>query len=821
MLSESVHASQLLASYLEKEHDKIGQGIIKSDFAGELQKHFPAQTPSTGTIPSTLSANASDVAGGNNSSAAASPTTAPSNAKVSGKQNDADPGTKIQTLKTKAKNQDRLYVADPAKVEAILAQFQYPAETIKACQTIQNKDGMISLGDLKNLLNKQGPVQSAMPGAISPEQAQALIGAILAKNSDTGQNAAQFGNANLLQSIQMKTDAPYTVDEFKALIDKILQQTKTNDATVVSKAANVNTTQIVGQTPVTAKTGQSESLTASIIPSFFSNEADNYKNTAIKKSLGADNEEPVPPSGNVMLQKDRETQAKVPEALVAKAQANQNEPVSSGYTAVDNGDIPQLQQTNAAQPDASDKPVASVAPSVDSASQKTKDVPQQTLDSLLQDFDAKVVSSGPTQADVKTGNTPLPTGTQDIAVSQTQNLAVPAKEAEKQSDKLATPNSPLLQDAPEIAAGNQVKTDPIQNSSGDLTGDSNSNQATGLPQKDSNQTASNQIDQRPASANFHEEVKTQTSKMASAAQNQPQGMVAAGTAVPGQTHPAADTGRTDLNPNSDPASVQSTPVSSLSKTAAATQEILQKFGFSTDGVNPQTDASAQDQSGKTTSLLQESIGLKVDGLKTTQEHITIQAHDVALAAKEIEKQLKNPDSVPEAAVLQNTAARTDGNQIVFTNMDSTAQNGFAYYDPYHSVELAQTYREQASGTSGHQLVLEMEPDSLGKVSIKVGARKEEISATILTENESARQALLKNTPELRQNLESQGLNLGKFMVDVGQNKAGGDTSRQWQEPRSMNTPTSPAQIKVVPSQTQATPAYVRTGNARSQISIFA
>ena len=99
-------------------------------------------------------------------------------------------------------------------------------------------------------------------------------------------------------------------------------------------------------------------------------------------------------------------------------------------------------------------------------------------------------------------------------------------------------------------------------------------------------------------------------------------------------------------------------------------------------------------------------------------------------------------------------------------MENSAQNGLAYLDPYRPAELAQNAGEQLTGGVARHIVLEMEPDELGKISIKVGAKKGEISVEALTQSEPARQALMRHSPGLRQDLQDQGLVLEKFMVDV-------------------------------------------------------
>jgi flagellar hook-length control protein FliK len=153
-------------------------------------------------------------------------------------------------------------------------------------------------------------------------------------------------------------------------------------------------------------------------------------------------------------------------------------------------------------------------------------------------------------------------------------------------------------------------------------------------------------------------------------------------------------------------------------------------------------------------------------------------------------------------------------------MDNPAGNGFTYYDPYRSAELAQNMREQVAGAGARQLVLEMEPDELGKISIKVGAKKDEISVEAVTQSADARAVLMSHTPELRQDLKDQGLVLDKFMVDVNGEKSGGGNYQEGSKSKGKAAQT-PKTAGAGSIRASGIPVYIGQTDDRSQINIFA
>jgi hypothetical protein len=254
--------------------------------------------------------------------------------------------------------------------------------------------------------------------------------------------------------------------------------------------------------------------------------------------------------------------------------------------------------------------------------------------------------------------------------------------------------------------------------------------------------------------------------------------------------------------------------------AGSTSEEL-RIGYPLQDSETESDESVSGKGSNSGLSMGESVPAttEVNPLKAAEGYVAVSGEDAALLAKGADKQPGVKDSIPEGAVFQNSASSFQGSEINVSETGSSAQNG-SYYDPNHFSELVQGMREQLAGASGRQLVLEMEPAELGKISLKVEAKKDEISVVALTENESARQALMKHSPELRQGLEDQGLVLDKFMVDVNRDKSGGGNYAEGNNANGKNPPASKA-TKTVSIEAAPGTAYVRQTGGGSQISIFA
>ncbi len=236
-----------------------------------------------------------------------------------------------------------------------------------------------------------------------------------------------------------------------------------------------------------------------------------------------------------------------------------------------------------------------------------------------------------------------------------------------------------------------------------------------------------------------------------------------------------------------------------------------------------TDQSAQSAGGQSSLSSSDSTASRnvspVSGTETIAaiEQAVFVRQDGGMAAKRIEEPASGKDSSPALAFAQTSASNLQA--INVATADNSGQNGFSMYDPYRAAELVSSMREQMG--SGGRLVLEMDSDGLGKINLKVGARKDEISVEALTQSEPARQALVNHTVELRQDLRDQGLVLEKFTVDVnGGSRQGGETGSQAYQSgaqgRGASGGTRGGAVK-----TAAAPVRTSVRTGRSQISLFA
>lgn len=82
-------------------------------------------------------------------------------------------------------------------------------------------------------------------------------------------------------------------------------------------------------------------------------------------------------------------------------------------------------------------------------------------------------------------------------------------------------------------------------------------------------------------------------------------------------------------------------------------------------------------------------------------------------------------------------------------------------------ELSRKLEESHRQGRSH-LTIELEPESLGKLVLRIEADRNHVKAWVSTQNENAKSLLLHGSSSLRQHLEAQGLTLGQFTVDVGQ-----------------------------------------------------
>ncbi len=79
-----------------------------------------------------------------------------------------------------------------------------------------------------------------------------------------------------------------------------------------------------------------------------------------------------------------------------------------------------------------------------------------------------------------------------------------------------------------------------------------------------------------------------------------------------------------------------------------------------------------------------------------------------------------------------------------------------------SRQIEESHRQGRS-----HLTIELEPEALGKLVLRVESDRNHVTAWVSTQSEEARKVLLHGASALRRHLEEQGLTLGQFNVDVG------------------------------------------------------
>ncbi|MGA2401105.1 MAG: hypothetical protein ABSG91_05280 [Syntrophobacteraceae bacterium] len=488
MQSIQVTASQLLASFLGSENEKIGHGIIKGDFSGELKKFIaaPANDARVPGDPWRLSAAKPESANAPDPGLKASsdgtqgaPETKTSQSSTVGElKNAADSRTKIDAIKSKAKKEASLFVTNPAIADTILADLQYPAETRKACKGVQNKEGSVSIKDLKSLLDTQPTIGPANLAQVPAEHVRTLVESIIAREGGTKQE--RLASAGTLQSsVRIKTEGFYTPGQFRGLIEKVLQQADTAQKQLTGSGSLSGSAE-TAKTAAGMKTGQTVSLVASVLPSFISVDSENAstKQTFVPAVKSTPSEVQSVSAQDVCEHSIEAVSdnLKSDERLIAgkiSMKARDRERAALGMEAGTKG----VSGRAGSSPDP-----AAASPSVRHEAVR---MPVEGLDPILENFDATIVSAGLQHPEVEADVTPAPGGPHEGSVAQAQNLAPPVKGVEKQADRarLTLSSSRLPQDVAGQSEAARIKTVAAEYPSSEWSFDSDQNRTAGSSQE--------------------------------------------------------------------------------------------------------------------------------------------------------------------------------------------------------------------------------------------------------------------------------------------------------------------------------------------------
>jgi flagellar hook-length control protein FliK len=164
---------------------------------------------------------------------------------------------------------------------------------------------------------------------------------------------------------------------------------------------------------------------------------------------------------------------------------------------------------------------------------------------------------------------------------------------------------------------------------------------------------------------------------------------------------------------------------------------------------------------------------------------------------------------------QNSVAAASG---------GTAGSGQTAGTPHNTMSSwAQALAERVLEMQKHkqsQLTLEVDSKDLGRVLLRVATEDNQVRATISTESEHARNMLHRGAPELRQQLEAQGLVLGQLLVDVQDRKG----ERQQLQQRGTQRSKDPAGARTTAAASRLWPGAGAVGGpglANQIINVFA
>lgn len=146
------------------------------------------------------------------------------------------------------------------------------------------------------------------------------------------------------------------------------------------------------------------------------------------------------------------------------------------------------------------------------------------------------------------------------------------------------------------------------------------------------------------------------------------------------------------------------------------------------------------------------------------------------------------DELPGLAP-QNAAGVAGAGAASATNVPTSEQHQSAdatlrYAQMSENIDRLQKLMQSATSGSGlKSLTMQLTPDELGKIAIRIELRDGAVHATIKTENDAARDMLLSGSDQLRKTLEASGVKLDSFDVSVnrdGYEEPDGRNQAGWQ-----------------------------------------
>ncbi|MCE5244659.1 MAG: flagellar hook-length control protein FliK [Syntrophobacteraceae bacterium] len=277
----------------------------------------------------------------------------------------------------------------------------------------------------------------------------------------------------------------------------------------------------------------------------------------------------------------------------------------------------------------------------------------------------------------------------------------------------------------------------------------------------------------------------------------------------------------------------STTTTSASAESSSESEVARLGGYGQSLAGTMKSASESDEPATATRSDASGSAHEITRLATSGKSgaASSETGNAFTQQRKSEDNVASPQSDAIAATPRSVQAASDPLQQVPGSFHSglsssqegaggtTQQNALSLANPSWTEDLAHRIHDLNASKDTRELTLDLEPEGLGRLTLRIGAKDQEVTASLSTDSQAVKDLLVRNAPALREHLESSGLSLSNFSVDVRQEGSGGYyQARQEAGSFYRNTPSSGDQPKQGTTRTNS--VYQRnTGNRL--ISVFA
>ena len=207
-----------------------------------------------------------------------------------------------------------------------------------------------------------------------------------------------------------------------------------------------------------------------------------------------------------------------------------------------------------------------------------------------------------------------------------------------------------------------------------------------------------------------------------------------------------------------------------------------------NGLNPQDESSVIEQVSNDAGANAEDSGQGEGGGTSDRQSNPNGAAVSAVKPSEAAAEAVNVDALDPTANVEADSTGTREQATSITDTDArTEKPGSATstssaserveVDPGRFVSRVSRAFEAAQQRGGGPIEIRLSPPELGAMQLKLEVKEGVLTATIETENNAARNALLDNLPPLRERLAEQQISVEKFDVDV-RDESGGASQQQ-------------------------------------------